>query len=50
MQLTKKVQVGQTELFIPKMGLGTAPLANLYEDIPETQAVAVIQSCLAAGA
>lgn len=49
MDITQTVQVGQTALFIPRMGLGTAPLANLYEAISERQAVATIQACLAAG-
>lgn len=34
----------------PRLGLGCAPLANLYADIPERQAVELIQFALANGA
>jgi D-threo-aldose 1-dehydrogenase len=34
---------------LPRLGLGCAPLANLYADIPERQAVDLIQFALASG-
>lgn len=42
-------QVGRTDVHVSTVGLGAAPLANLYKDVPEAQAVETIQRCLEAG-
>lgn len=47
MQLHK--QVGKTSLKVSSIGFGTAPIANLYSEIPEKQAVETIQYALEAG-
>jgi len=49
MNVTQTARVGHTQLSVPKLGLGTAPLANLYETIPEAQAVETIRQALARG-
>ena len=40
---------GRTGLRVTRLGLGTAPLGNLYETLPETQAIATVERALAAG-
>lgn len=49
METTKERQLGQTDVFVSPLGLGTAPLADLYGTIPETQAIQTIQLCLELG-
>lgn len=36
-------------MYVSPLGLGTAPLADLYGTIPETQAIQTIQLCLGLG-
>ncbi|MCW5850193.1 MAG: aldo/keto reductase [Anaerolineae bacterium] len=40
---------GRTGLRVTRLGLGTAPLGNLYETLPEAQAIATVEHALAAG-
>jgi D-threo-aldose 1-dehydrogenase len=42
-QPTALIQVGKTELNVTRLGLGTAPIGNLYVPISESQAVEIIQ-------
>lgn len=48
-ETTKKRQLGQTDVYVSPLGLGTAPLADLYGTIPEAQAIQTIQLCLELG-
>jgi len=41
-------RIGKTDVYVSEIGLGTAPLANLYKKVPESQAIATIQRCLEA--
>jgi D-threo-aldose 1-dehydrogenase len=43
-------QVGQTQLTVPALGLGTAPLGNFWREISEAQAIETVQFALANGA
>ena len=43
------VRVGRTELFVPRVGLGTAALGNFQRSLSDDAAVAVIDGALAAG-
>jgi len=43
------VRVGQTDLFVPRVGLGTAVLGNLLRAISDDDAVGVIDRALARG-
>ena len=43
------VQVGRTELFAPRVGLGTAVLGNFQQAISDADAIAVIDRALASG-
>jgi D-threo-aldose 1-dehydrogenase len=43
------VRVGATELFVPRIGLGTASLGNFLEPITDDEAVGVIRRALDAG-
>jgi D-threo-aldose 1-dehydrogenase len=43
------VRVGDTDLFAPRVGLGTAVLGNFLQAISDTDAVAVISRALASG-
>ena len=49
--MTKMIQrpVGETGLRVSILGLGAAPLANLYRDVPESQAFDTIRTALDAG-
>jgi D-threo-aldose 1-dehydrogenase len=49
MKISTESQVGQTDLYVSLIGLGTAPLANLYGSVPEDQAVETIQLSLKSG-
>jgi len=42
-------RVGQTQLEVPAIGLGTAPLGRLFSDVSEAQAIATVQYALANG-
>jgi D-threo-aldose 1-dehydrogenase len=45
----EQTPLGRTSLSVTRFGLGTAPLAGLYEAVPEDQAVAVISRAWDAG-
>jgi D-threo-aldose 1-dehydrogenase len=47
--LPARRRVGRTAVELPALGLGTAPLGNLYRAIPDAQAEAVIAAALEAG-
>ncbi len=49
MKTTDKRQLGQTGVCVSTLGLGTAPLADLYGSVPESQAVETIQLCMELG-
>lgn len=42
-------QVGKTSLRVPRLGVGTAPLANMYAPLPDSQAVEMLQWAIANG-
>lgn len=42
-------QIGETQLKVPRFGFGSAPIANLYSEIPETEAIETIQYALKKG-
>src|ERR1700676_5657089 len=46
---TERVALGRTRLSVTRLGLGTAPLAGLFEEVPENQALAVIVRSWEAG-
>lgn len=43
------VTLGRTDLRITRLGLGSAPLGNLYDELPDAQAQATIAAALAVG-
>ncbi|WP_030414725.1 aldo/keto reductase [Streptomyces sp. NRRL S-1448] len=43
-------ELGHSGVTVPPLGLGCAPLGNLYRAVPEEQARAVVHTALAAGA
>jgi D-threo-aldose 1-dehydrogenase len=43
------VALGRTRLSVTRLGLGTAPLAGLFEEVPENKALAVIKRSWEAG-
>jgi D-threo-aldose 1-dehydrogenase len=45
----ERTDLGRTSLSVTRFGLGTAPLAGLYEAVPEDQALAVISRAWYAG-
>lgn len=49
MDPTERVPLGRTDLKVTRLGLGTAPLAGLYQAVPEEQGVAVVERAWAAG-
>ncbi|WP_373299920.1 aldo/keto reductase [Streptomyces albospinus] len=44
------VELGNTGVTVPRLGLGCAPLGNLYRAVPEERARDVVRTALAAGA
>jgi len=46
---TERVPLGRTGLSVTRLGLGTAPLGGLYSEVPEEQAVGVVERAWAAG-
>jgi len=46
---TQTVLVGKTDLPVPRFGLGTAPIGNLYEKLSDEQAVSTIHYALEQG-
>ena len=49
MRVTDIREVGNTELKVPVMGLGGAPLGNMYEAFPDDQARATVRAAFQAG-
>ena len=49
MKTIEKRQLGQTDVRVSTLGLGTAPLSSLYGSVPEAQAIETIQHSLDAG-
>ena len=49
MKANDRTKLGRTSLSVTRFGLGTAPLAGLYEAVPESQALAVISRAWDAG-
>ena len=45
----ERVPLGRTPLTVTRFGLGTAPLAGLFEEVDEAQAIAVIEHAWQAG-
>lgn len=43
-------ELGRTGVTVPPLGLGCAPLGNLYRAVPEEQARHVVHTALATGA
>jgi D-threo-aldose 1-dehydrogenase len=46
---TKTVRIGSTDLFLPRIGLGTAALSNFLEATTDETAIAVIRRALSVG-
>ncbi len=49
MDLNARVKVGKTNLEVPRVGVGTAPLGNMFEALSDEQADAVLASALTHG-
>lgn len=49
MKAAERVKLGRTPLLVSRFGLGTAPLAGLYEAVPEDQGLAVISTAWEVG-
>jgi len=49
MDLTVRVKVGKTSLAVPRVGVGTAPLGNMFEAYSDAHADAVLASAVAHG-
>jgi D-threo-aldose 1-dehydrogenase len=47
--MSDEVRVGDTDLFVPRIGLGTAALGNFQQAISDADAVAVIDRAMACG-
>ncbi len=45
----ERVKLGRTALTVTRFGLGTAPLAGLFEEVEESKAIAVIERAWEAG-
>lgn len=45
----RKERVGQTKLWIARVGLGTAPLGNLYEPVSEEEAISTVRKAVEVG-
>lgn len=43
------IQIGKTQLKVPRFGFGSAPIANLYSDIAELQATETIRYAIEVG-
>jgi hypothetical protein len=46
----ERVSLGKLNLVVTRLGLGGGPLAGLFPDVPEDQAVATARRALQAGA
>lgn len=42
-------RIGKTDLVVPRLGVGTAPIGNLYRPVPEEQAIEMIRWSLKNG-
>lgn len=42
-------QIANTQMYVPKFGFGSAPIANMYSDIPDAQAIETIQYAIQVG-
>jgi D-threo-aldose 1-dehydrogenase len=40
---TERVRLGRTDLQVTRLGLGSAPLAGLYQEVPEEQGMEVVE-------
>src|SRR5256886_2360975 len=49
MDLNARVRVGKTSLEVPRVGVGTAPLGNMFEALSDEDADAVLASAVAHG-
>src|SRR5260370_30400688 len=49
MNLSARVRVGKTSLEVPRVGVGTAPLGNMFEAQSDEHADAVLASAVAHG-
>jgi len=49
MNPAERVRVGQTKLTVTRLGLGGAPLGNLYEAMPDDQAFSAVRHALDLG-
>src|SRR5260370_9481910 len=47
--LNARVRVGKTSLAVPRIGIGTAPLGNMFEALSDEQADAVLASAVGHG-
>lgn len=47
--MSERARVGETDLYISRVGLGGGPLGNLYEMVPEERALATVESALQHG-
>lgn len=45
----EKAPIGKTGLQVPRMGMGSAPLGGLFQDVPETRATATVKRALDLG-
>lgn len=45
----EKASIGKTGLEVPRMGMGSAPLGGLFQDVPETRATATVKRALEVG-
>jgi D-threo-aldose 1-dehydrogenase len=45
----EKAQVGRTRLQVTRLGMGSAPLGGLFEDVPEARALETVRRALALG-
>jgi D-threo-aldose 1-dehydrogenase len=46
---TAKAQIGRTGLQVTRLGMGSAPLGGLFQDVPEAQAAETVRRALALG-
>jgi len=49
LDLSQTVSVGKTDLQVPRFGLGTAPIGDMFEKLPDEQAIATIRYSLEQG-
>jgi D-threo-aldose 1-dehydrogenase len=49
MDLNARVRVGKTSLAVPRVGVGTAPLGNMFEALSDEHADAVLAAAVAGG-